>query len=499
MLATKKQNKTENFQVGKIGWSYVKVKRQSGYRYYSALADLVDNSLDANAEKISVKLIHSGVKTNGLTEIHLVDNGFGMDYETLQGSFSLGYVRERTTNQLGKFGVGGTEGPLSFAAEKITLTRLEGSSQILCREYDLRKVRELDAWGSISRKPTEEEVRLFNRELGDSSGTYIIMRNLDLITNRDVTKVKNVIIKHFSELFCEYIFSGVQIIVDNRKVDPVDPLLWAEKGTVQMYGPKSIDGFPGITLKVADVLATEGHKPSYRKQGGYIYRCNRLIVGSLTDGDKISGFWENDPHMRGVRWQLNFNADYDEDMGTTTRKDDVNIRQSLLDKIREIVMPFAKEARKREAKLSKKSPTQKEKLVKDITTVVNDPLITRKLTKKIKNEKIVDDKVIPLSSGKNTREKFANIEIIEADQTPHGPIGNASVNPEGEGYCIKINKENAYIQKYYVNAESPETQEAVLSFCVAQLITELEFNDTGEIFDFLSNFNNKLNVFSRKL
>lgn len=497
-MQTKIKKESENFQVGRIGWSFIKVKRNSGYRYWTAIADLIDNSLDAGAEKIKVKLIYEGLKNSGLSEIHLVDDGSGMDYDTLEGSFTLGYERQRTNTQLGRFGVGGTEGPLSFASRKITLTRYGDSSKILAREYDLSVVQAQNAWGSIERLPTQKEQQLFEEALGTSSGTYIIMKDLDLITCKDVNKVKTTMIKHISTHFCEFLISGISISIDGDEVRPTDPLHWDSKGTIKMYGPESIPGYPGITLKISDVLETEGHTPSYKKQGGYIFRGDRLIVGSLTNGDKIQGFWDNDPHYRGVRWQLNFNADNDLEMGTTTRKDDINIQQNLMDKIREIVMPMAREARKREGSLAKKSP--KVKTLNKATEVANESLVTRNLKKKIDEiQNDMDDNILPISKDQVLKEKFGGVEILLASFSEHGPLGRARLNEAKNGYKIEINEDNPFIQNFYLPAEEENQQKAILSLVISFLITEIEFDNSGEIYDFSNAFNNKVKVFSRKI
>ena len=497
------------FQQGNIGWSYINVRRNSGYRYWSALADLADNCIDANADNITIKLFHEGNAKKGLSEIHIIDDGHGMDYTTLEGSFSLGYTRQRSNNQLGKFGVGGTEGSWSIASKKVTLTREPCSNKILCREYDLSVCQKEDSWGSTSRAATRDEKKMFYEELGNSSGTYIILKQLDLITCKDRPKVKNTIVKRFAEYFCEHIISGINFSVDGKKVDPVDPLLWNQKGTIQEYGPLPVPGYPGITLKIADVLNTEGHKASYQKQGGYVFRCNRLIVGSLVNGDKITGFWNVDPHWRGVRWQLNYDASHDVDLGTTTRKDDIAPKQELMDKIREIVMPIARECHRREKEQGIiKTKDQTEQLVKNIKSVANDPLITRTISSKgalnKKSEQSEqqgdDNNVIPLATQKTAKEKFNGIDIVLQDLTSMGPPGRTRVSEDRNGYIVEINESHPNIVKHYVNCEHPETQTAVLSFLVSYLTTELEFPDTdSDIYDFKNSFNNKLSVFSRKL
>ncbi|WP_067885342.1 ATP-binding protein [Nocardia vaccinii] len=73
------------------------------HTFESAIADLVDNCLDAEATRISIRLL---TKDDRLVQVEVVDNGKGMDGAAADKAMTLGLQREYSDNDLGHFGVG---------------------------------------------------------------------------------------------------------------------------------------------------------------------------------------------------------------------------------------------------------------------------------------------------------------------------------------------------------------------------------------------------------
>ncbi|MFI6433231.1 ATP-binding protein [Rhodococcus oryzae] len=57
----------------------------------SAIADMADNCLDADADRISLRLL---TKDDSLAQIEIVDNGKGMDESAIDKAMTLGHRRE---------------------------------------------------------------------------------------------------------------------------------------------------------------------------------------------------------------------------------------------------------------------------------------------------------------------------------------------------------------------------------------------------------------------
>jgi len=84
-----------------------------GYKPVSAILDLVDNSVSAQASKISIVINlsqetnESGVRRTLINSFNIIDNGTGMDEAGIHNALSLGSSEEfYTTDTLSKFGLG---------------------------------------------------------------------------------------------------------------------------------------------------------------------------------------------------------------------------------------------------------------------------------------------------------------------------------------------------------------------------------------------------------
>lgn len=75
----------------------------SHHTFESAIADLVDNCIDAKATRISIRLL---TENERLARVEVVDNGNGMDAAAADQAMTLGHQREYSDTDLGHFGVG---------------------------------------------------------------------------------------------------------------------------------------------------------------------------------------------------------------------------------------------------------------------------------------------------------------------------------------------------------------------------------------------------------
>ena len=87
--------------------SYVDALRNTGYKNTeSALAEIIDNSIEAEAKNIFVICSIAASGYRRITEIAILDNGHGMKKSTLAGSLSIGEGTRRERKGMGRFGVG---------------------------------------------------------------------------------------------------------------------------------------------------------------------------------------------------------------------------------------------------------------------------------------------------------------------------------------------------------------------------------------------------------
>ena len=96
-----KEHTLINFQ------NFIVATRDSGYKSTaSALAELVDNAIEAGASKISIKIIKP-TEEDGTYEVHIIDNGNGMtDNELCLALQFGGSSRFGSRKNFGRYGMG---------------------------------------------------------------------------------------------------------------------------------------------------------------------------------------------------------------------------------------------------------------------------------------------------------------------------------------------------------------------------------------------------------
>lgn len=77
--------------------------RDTGYNFNTAIADIVDNSIAANASKINIDV---DMDPNMKIRVYIADNGCGMDLDGLKNAMKYGSKERSEKNSLGKFGLG---------------------------------------------------------------------------------------------------------------------------------------------------------------------------------------------------------------------------------------------------------------------------------------------------------------------------------------------------------------------------------------------------------
>lgn len=99
---------------------YVEALSSQGYGFDVAVADLVDNSIDAGAENVVVHFLRDG---DQLVSLVIVDDGKGMDEDQLDVAMTVGGRRGYDKKSLGMFGTGLKSASLSHADSVTVVSR----------------------------------------------------------------------------------------------------------------------------------------------------------------------------------------------------------------------------------------------------------------------------------------------------------------------------------------------------------------------------------------
>lgn len=267
--------------------------RSLGYSFDTAIADLIDNSVSAQAKNIRIALDPSDDP-----QLIIFDDGHGMDSPTLEEALrfgSRGPLETRSEYDLGRFGLGLKSASLSQCRRLIVASKHDG--KLCCFSWDLDEVEKTGDW-SVLEYSQEEIKQLPSINLFDmvDSGTYVLLQNFDRITasSHDVKKTIDTLIEaaedHLSLVFHRIISEDkVSVIINGRPIEPKDPFLENHKSTQRLreqsisIDDKKITLQPYILphrnkLSREDLKKVGGADDLRTNQGFYIYRCKRLII-----------------------------------------------------------------------------------------------------------------------------------------------------------------------------------------------------------------------------
>jgi hypothetical protein len=326
--------------------------RSIGYSFEAAVADVIDNSIDAKAENVLVRLI---TKDDGQLDLVICDDGSGMSGETLREAMRFGADISREIERLGKFGLGLKLASLSQAREVRVVTARDGApSGRAWLEHGI-------ATGFTSTIfDTKECNQLVSKVIPDRSlkphGTLVWWSRLYRVgqhhANREehAQKLMRRLENYLSLAFHRFL-SGrprtVRVTLDifdqesgragiPIDLDPLDPFGYDQSGNpnfpAQMFMVGSCKGRIAIR---AHIWPPNSASPSYKLPGGansrqglYFYRNSRLIQGGGWNGMR-----EAEPHSSLARLEVDIASDFDVDLSLDVKKVEIQLPPDLVTSI----------------------------------------------------------------------------------------------------------------------------------------------------------------------
>jgi hypothetical protein len=294
--------------------SMIETFRAIGYNIETAVADIVDNSISANAKNIWINFEWKGAET----WLSIKDDGIGMNNEELIQAMRPGSknpLENRNNKDLGRFGLGLKTASFS-QARKLTVISKNDNLNTAFWTWDLDYVNQIGKWNLIDFIPDN-----FSKEdLNDlKSGTLVIWNDIDRVVkhfkqNDNIALDKFLTImeqvkKHLAMVFHRFMEkSTIKIFFQGNEIKPWNPFLINEKATQSfpeepLHGGKVI--IKGFVLphksKISELTYkdAEGTKGWNEHQGFYIYRNERLLLA----GDWL-GMFRKEEHYKLVRIQI---------------------------------------------------------------------------------------------------------------------------------------------------------------------------------------------------
>lgn len=294
--------------------SMIETFRAIGYSIEAAVADIVDNSISAEAKNVWLNFDWKGSET----WIAIKDDGFGMNNEELIQAMKPGSknpLDARNSKDLGRFGLGLKTASFSQCRKLTVLSKKEGSQQSFWT-WDLDYVKESGKWELLKFLPnTETGFDIDNQK----SGTIVFWNDIDRLVNNfhsDDSKaldkflfIMEQVKNHLSMVFHRFIESGRLIIwFQGRQIKAWNPFLISESAT-QIFpdeylnnGKIVVKGFVlphRSKISIETYKEAEGPKGWVEQQGFYVYRNERMLLS----GDWL-GIYRKEEHYKLARIQI---------------------------------------------------------------------------------------------------------------------------------------------------------------------------------------------------
>lgn len=270
--------------------------RAVGYTLESAIADLIDNSISANAENVR---IHFGSLAEDFVSI--VDDGDGMSFTEAREAMKLAATNareNRSGKDLGRFGLGLKTASLSQCRD-LTLVSKKKETLVGVR-WSLDHLARTGRWSLLVLNETEmadlPDIGLLTDE---DSGTLVLWREIDQLAEtlggspRALDEQMVGVRDHLQLVFHRYLAGEhgqpLSIWVNSVKLRQIDPFLSAHPST--QIGPVETFDVGGETIRlrpytlplVSKMSSVDRDKALVAgtlrdSQGFYIYRAMRLVI-----------------------------------------------------------------------------------------------------------------------------------------------------------------------------------------------------------------------------
>ena len=303
--------------------------RAYGYTIQAAIADIIDNSISAQAENIWLRFHWEG----SASYISILDDGCGMQEDELRNAMRAGSqnpLESRQKHDLGRFGLGLKTASFS-QCRCLTVTSKTNHVNTSTRRWDLDYVSKHNEWRLLKFAKQESVIRLNPLE-NQKNGTLILWENLDrVVGNANVVdkkafdrfyKMIDIVEQHIAMVFHRYLEgprAPVKIYIngedDQHRIQPWDPFFEIHPATISTPEEpipiaNDLIKVKGFVLPHKDKLEPKQHlnlsgpRGWNDHQGFYVYRGMRMLVSgswlSLGSGRP----WTKEEHYKLARIRI---------------------------------------------------------------------------------------------------------------------------------------------------------------------------------------------------
>lgn len=272
----------------------------------SALADLVDNSIDAGAGLVRIRFVR---RDNRLVRLYVTDDGRGISSAAINTAMTIGGVRRYGPGELGHFGLGLKAASFGHADE-LTVVSKTADGGYTGRRWTLEGAQSGFECDVVDQEFARRELATQPPAAGRDSGTVIrwdSVRAFPVVhdereTNRFLTETVEKLRRHLGLVFHRLLaVKAVEIMIDEFDADmdaagsavpvePLDPFGYAHSGHPEYPKTLHVVSDPPHQLIChlwpprSTTRQFRLHDRPERHQGLYVYRNDRLIQAGGWNG-----------------------------------------------------------------------------------------------------------------------------------------------------------------------------------------------------------------------
>lgn len=376
--------------------AFVRGIRDLGYRRTGdAVAELIDNALQAFADRVDVAFGYEGSTSRKKpVQMAVIDNGHGMEPVMIRMAVMWGGThRENDRAGLGRYGYGLPCASVSLGRRFTVYSKVaDGGIHSVTLDLDaLSEGAYTDRGGDIIvPAPVEAEMPDFVSELiarahprGWRSGTVILIEKLDRLEWITTQGLRENLSRQFGVTY-QKLRGEASLFVDEEYVEPIDPLFLTpgfhlhdldderaeplDPVRLEIREPDSNDYRGAITLRYAWFPPSFGSIDKTRDAVGLNANARFEILkdyhgilfsrnGRLIDVQTRTPWTSFINNDRYIKVEVEFAATLDEQFGVTTSKQQVTVSPFMWDRLREAGLTKAIEQLRikvKEAKLARR-------------------------------------------------------------------------------------------------------------------------------------------------
>ena len=473
--------------------------RNSSFDTVSAIGEVIDNSIQADAKNIKISIEKSEDNRHRIDLLGVVfaDDGKGMDKQILHNCMQLGYSeRYNDRKGIGRFGVGMTLGAISQC------TRIEVYSKPQGGEWnftylDLEEMKNIE--NAVIPEPIRKTIPNEYSKLVSDHGTLIVWKNWD----REDAKIEDIkmwIGRTYRKFIGEEIIKDNTVIknsnrrnifVDDEKISAYDPLY----ATKTKYGSEISRLDPNIVLQeevhrfdsppnnehgtneiIIRLSLTPENWRQERDQGGNQENRDRLIPSnegiSILRNDREVYYGKtflsklNDkPTSKGGlfyidRWwgaEISFGAEMDHWFSIKNIKTGARPLLELKKKLEEHMTPTIMQYRKDVRKVWDSNKTKKNEETVGTVTDTSDAEDALKGSTKIKEINDEDLSKVIIEAGEKREEIIATLKMKMSNRPitflkttkidASGPF--MDIVTQGDATLVSLNMNHPFFQMFF--------------------------------------------------